>query len=275
MPKPAPKISRRSTLKLFGAGALGALVPAALADHGARDLRLEHHELRLPRWDADGFRVALISDLHANRTSDAERARRAVSMAVAAKTDLIAIPGDFLDQSSKLVIANVRYALEPLHDAKCPVLATLGNHDYSTYQPTKAIAGIRSNPLRLLRNEAAEVDGVTVAGVDDGMFRKDDPTFIQRDTFSKSLLVLFHEPDYVDRIPTHASLQLSGHSHGGQICLPFGIPVHTPPGAVKYTVGFYPEANIPLFVTRGIGTTGPDWRLFCPPEVSILTLRSG
>lgn len=267
------KITRRNTLRLLGLGAATALIPSAVADETARAISVEQRDLVLPRWDANGFKVALISDLHANRTSDSERAHRAVLLALESKPDLIAIPGDFLDQSSKLIIENVRRALEPLNDAKCPVLATLGNHDYSTFQPEKAIAGIQKNPLRLLRNEAVEVDGVTVAGVDDGMFQKDDPSFIEKDRFSKSLLVLFHEPDYVDRIPMHASLQLSGHSHGGQICLPGGVAIHTPPGALKYTSGFYPDAHIPLYVTRGVGTTGPDWRLFCPPEVSILTLK--
>ena len=90
---------------------------------------------------------------------------------------------------------------------------------------------------------------------------------------SKSLLALFHEPDFVSEVPKHVSLQVSGHSHGGQICLPGGYAVHTPFGAKKYKSGYYPDARVPLYVTRGVGTTGPDYRLFCRPEVTILTLR--
>ncbi len=89
-----------------------------------------------------------------------------------------------------------------------------------------------------------------------------------------SLLVLFHEPDYVKITPTNVSLQLSGHSHGGQICLPGGRPLHTPYGANTYYAGYYANAPVPLFVTRGVGTIGPKLRLFCPPEVTILTLRT-
>jgi predicted MPP superfamily phosphohydrolase len=274
MPSKSPRtLTRRHALRWLGAGAAAAILPSAAADFEARELVFERHDLTLPQWDADGFKVAVLSDLHANRTSDSERAHRAVLMALEEKPDLIAIPGDFLDQSSKLVLENVRRALEPLGDAKCPVVATLGNHDYSVYQPERAIEGIRRNPLQLLRNQAVEVQGVTVAGLDDGMYRKDDPSFLRERTFSRSLLLLFHEPDYVERVPANVSLQLSGHSHGGQICLPFGRSIHTPPGAQNYIKGFYPDADVPLYVTRGVGTTGPDWRLFCKPEVSILTLR--
>jgi predicted MPP superfamily phosphohydrolase len=119
-----------------------------------------------------------------------------------------------------------------------------------------------------------EVNGVTIAGIDDAIANRQRYDFLTGGNHSKSLVALFHEPDFVDEVPKHISLQLSGHSHGGQICLPGGFSVHSPFGARKYVAGFYPNARVPLYVTRGIGTTGPDLRTFCRPEVSILTLES-
>ena len=193
---------------------------------------------------------------------------------MAEKPDLIAIPGDFITLGQRPNRSLILKALEPLHDAKCPVLATLGNHDYDTKGVTKMPEILQHSPARLLRNEAVDVQGVTIAGIDDAIAGKHDFEFLGGNSFSKSIVALFHEPDYVDLVPTFVSLQLSGHSHGGQICLPGGIPVHTPRGANKYFVGFYPETRVPLYVTRGIGTSGPRWRLFCQPEITILNLRS-
>jgi predicted MPP superfamily phosphohydrolase len=125
-----------------------------------------------------------------------------------------------------------------------------------------------------LRNGSFEVDGVTVAGIDDAIAGRNNPEFLQPGRHSKSLLTLLHEPDVVEDTPDHVSLQISGHSHGGQICLPTGVALHTPKGAKKYISGFYPDAKVPLYVTRGVGTQGLDWRLFCLPEVSLLTINA-
>jgi predicted MPP superfamily phosphohydrolase len=86
-------------------------------------------------------------------------------------------------------------------------------------------------------------------------------------------IVLWHEPDAVDFLPTGANLMLSGHSHGGQFVLPGGwAPKHSTMGR-KYVRGFYPNAKTPIFVTSGVGTTFLPSRFNCPPEVAILTLN--
>lgn len=267
------RVTRRDVLRVMGVGAGTALVPAAIADLSSNHVVVERTELTLPRWDADGFRVAIVSDLHANRPDSAERAEKAFRMAMAEKPDAILIPGDFVDLSRDDVLELLAETLKPLGEAGCPVIATMGNHDYWSKEPHKIIETIRNSPVKLLRNEAVEVNGVTIAGIDDAIANRHNPEFIEKGKHSKSLLTLFHEPDFVDEVPEHISLQVSGHSHGGQICLPGGVPLHTPAGARKYSTGYYPDARVPLFVTRGVGTTGINWRLFCLPEVSVLTLR--
>jgi hypothetical protein len=85
-------------------------------------------------------------------------------------------------------------------------------------------------------------------------------------------LAIWHEPDAVRFLPAVFDLMLSGHSHGGQFVFPGGfIPMTTKNGR-KYIGGFYSNATTPLFVTKGVGTTGPPSRFLCPPEVVLLTL---
>ncbi len=266
-----PKVTRRQFL--YGLAATSAGV--GLFQYGAVDkLTIEHHELKLPRWDADGFKVAVLADLHANNPKRRDRAMSAIKMAIAEKPDVIVIPGDFVSSSEDEVLGYLEKALKLCHGAKCPVVGVMGNHDYFGRQPEKVIDVIQRSPVKLLRNENFEVEGVTVAGIDDALCNRHNIDFMAKDSSSKSTLALLHEPDFVSVTPDFASIQISGHSHGGQVCLPFGISLHTPRGAWQYIEGFYPDAKVPLYVSRGVGTTGPDVRLFCKPEVSVLTLRS-
>ena len=255
------------------AGAVTAMAPLSFGSYCTGLISVEHHELSLPKWDADGLRVALLADLHTNTVEEVIHAKQAIRLAIEQKPDLIAIPGDFVNISEPTHLHFVRESLEPLHDAKCPVVATLGNHDYNCRHIEGIIDAIRTSPTVLLRNQAIEVKGVTVAGIDDAIARRHRTDFLADGSLSKSLLALLHEPDFVEIMPNNVSLQLSGHSHGGQVCLPGGLALHTPRGAWDYIAGYYPDAKVPLYVTRGIGTVGLRVRLFCRPEVSILTLR--
>lgn len=272
-PSQQGKLSRRSLLKWGLGGAASAVATMGYADYAAYSLSVERHEIRLPRWTANGYRIAVISDVHVNHVHATSRARTAVSLALAEKPDVLVVPGDFVNSSREAVLANVRDAFADIADAGVPCLAVMGNHDYWTDAPVEVMEAVRSTSLRLLVNETFEHAGVTFAGLDDAIGGFPDYGFFRRGSVSNNLVTLLHEPDFVDGMPEHASLQISGHSHGGQVCLPFGVVLHTPRGAKRYRAGFYADAKVPLFVTRGVGTVGPDMRLFCRPEVSILTLR--
>jgi predicted MPP superfamily phosphohydrolase len=248
-------------------------VPIGYAEVGTRWLELSEQELRLPLWDANEFRVAVLADVHVNSPEETRFACSAARLAMEQKPDAILIPGDYVNFSEAPWLGYVKTFLNEFREAKCPVVGTLGNHDYWTKQPHRIIECFRGSPVRLLRNEVVEVDGVSIAGIDDALANLHRPDVISDAPRSKSLITLLHEPDFVDEVPGHVSLQVSGHSHGGQICLPFGVSLHTPRGARRYIDGFYPDAHVPLFVTRGVGTTGPRYRLFCRPQVAVLTLR--
>ncbi len=269
----ATQPSRRKVLRALAAGLLTGSAMPTYARVSAYRLTLEERTLTLPNWAADGFRLALISDLHVNNRSELERAQEAARMAMAAKPDVILLGGDYVDHKSQQILANIPPLLHEFYDSPCPVYAIMGNHDYWSTVPQLVIAAFNGTRVRMLRNETAEVDGVTIAGIDDAIERRNKYDFFPSGTVSKSLLALFHEPDFVDEMPKNVSLQLSGHSHGGQVCLPFGASLYTPYGARKYVAGFYESSRVPLYVSRGVGTVGPDYRLFCAPEVTVLTLR--
>jgi hypothetical protein len=268
------KLTRRQFVKTLSFGAAAGVASAAYTGDCSNWLSLERSELKLPKWNADGYKVALVADLHTNSLSQMIRARKAISLALAEKPDLFIIAGDFINYSTPTILDFIPKTLEPLNDAHCPCLAVLGNHDYACPRPDLIIERLKHSPVKLLRNEIYEADGVSVVGVDDATEGLEDYTFFPEDQVSKNCLVVLHEPDFVRHMPSHGSIQISGHTHGGQICLPFGYAMHTPLGGKKYISGWFPNAQIPLYVTRGVGTVGLDVRLFCRPEISILTLRS-
>lgn len=264
-------VSRRSFLRGMAGGLIGSTVAGAWGDIGSRHVRLDRVELRLKGWKADGLRIGFFSDIHVNEYGEMMRAKRAAEMLAAEPLDLLCFGGDAVNFNADVSMDYISESLAPFDGLKCPKLAILGNHDYWTGAVHKVEKRLDGAGFRILKNEVAEFENYAVAGYDDRMSGKIDKTF---QPGHESLLVLMHEPDHVEFVPKTACLQLSGHSHGGQLCLPFGIPVHTPKLSRVYQVGFYPDAHVPIYVSRGVGTTGPKWRTFCPPEVTVLTMRS-
>jgi uncharacterized protein len=252
---------------------VASVVPFGFGDADTYTLSLEKFDFALPRWDVKGFRAVVLADVHMNTPRQFQLGKDAARLALEQSADVILLPGDFSNFTDAARLGYVRGFLDVFRDAKCPVFATLGNHDYSTHHPKLLLKEFVGSPVRLLRNEIVDLNGVSIAGLDDGLADLYRPDVLVPGEHATSLLTMLHEPDYVDELPSHVSLQVSGHSHGGQICLPLGISMHTPPGAWRYVDGFYPEAKVPLFVTRGVGTTGLPYRLFCRPQVAVLTLR--
>jgi predicted MPP superfamily phosphohydrolase len=264
------KFTRRDFLKSMGWGAVAATGSFAYGDLASREVEIVERELSLPNWDADGFRIAVLADPHMDTEAATLRTRDAMRDVISRKPDLIAWVGDFLTSDAPYNLQFVQSTLALLNDVSIPNVGILGNHDYWAGNFSKVLRHLTGSRMRLLRNETVEVGGVRIAGVDDALMKKHRPDLVKGD---KNLIALLHEPDFVKDLEPGPSLLLAGHSHGGQICLPGGISVHTPRGARKFIAGFYPDEPIPVYVSRGIGTTGPDWRLFCPPEATILTLR--
>lgn len=274
-PKDSIKVSiitRRKFLGILGASLLGL---GCYEYYSKNDIKVEKHHLRIPKWDANGVRIALIADTHISFIPQLQRAQRAIQLALQEKPDMLIFAGDLIEShNNPPQYQNLKTALQELHDADVPCFAVMGNHEYGLGNPKPFINLLKESPIKLLVNEVVDFQGISLIGINGPYHQNYKCDFIKSGNFSKSVLSIIHEPDICSLVKGVASLQLSGHSHGGQLCLPLGIPIIKHAGAELYYSGFYPNAPVPLYVSRGVGTTDIDLRLFCPPEVSILTVSS-
>lgn len=263
-----------SALAWLAGASFGILAYGALFE--SKRLVLERRRIRLPRWpkSLNGLKAAVLADLHLRDRYSLELAQRAVAMAIAEEPDIFLIPGDIVgywkEESSQLLMA----ALEPLGAVDVPVIAVPGNHEYWSGTPELLLPVFDALGIELLRNSARSHLGVQWVGIDSANEGRARPEYAlsQAGGGGDPIVVIWHEPDVVEELPPGAALMISGHSHGGQFRLPNGwAPMYTLNGR-KYPEGFYPDAPTPLYVSRGVGTTGPPSRLFCPPEVSLLEL---
>ena len=277
----ARKLTRRYFLRL----ALGGTAAAGLSALGgaAYTTLIEPQWLALTRVDVpmrglpaalDGFTIVQLSDLHRGPVMTEEDISRAVDLALQQTVDLVVLTGDFVSSSAGYA-ASCAELLSPLA-AGGNTLACLGNHDHWTEAGT--VAGSLSDAgITLLRNQAREVaDGLWIAAVDDVWERHADLEEALREVAPDAATVLLaHEPDYADQVARdgRVGLQISGHSHGGQVRFPFIGPVILPYLAQKYHTGRYKVGDMWLYVNRGVGTIRPAVRFNCRPEITLLTLR--
>lgn len=256
------------------AAGVGTLVYGALVE--AKRLVLERRELRLKRWPKKlaGTKIALLADLHVRTEYSITLAARAVRMAIEAKPDYFLLPGDLIARWDCGVLEKVEGVLAPLVPYSDRVIISLGNHEYHNGSPEPLVDLCRAMGFKVLRNEAWRHGGITWAGIDSANECRSEARITMEAALALGppIVVLWHEPDVVETLPDGAALMVSGHSHGGQFRFPGGFtPMHTLNGR-KYVRGYFPNAPTPLYVSRGVGTTGPPSRLNCPPEVSLLTL---
>lgn len=266
----------------FTAASAATLVYGAVG--AANQLVFEKRTLRLRRWPKrlNGFRIGFLADLHLKDEHSVRLTERAVEAVLAASPDVVVFGGDFVAYYKPETPWLLEEALAPFRGWKGRALGVPGNHDYWSGDPRLLQPVLEELGVRLLRNEILEIDGVIWAGIDSAIALASDPFSTMVDALGRHrtqdtehpIIALWHEPDYVDYLPAGASLMLSGHSHGGQFRFPWGwTPMHTR-GGEKYVEGFYPDAPTPIYVSRGIGTTGPPSRLGVLPEATVLTLLS-
>ncbi|QPC46171.1 metallophosphoesterase [Mangrovibacillus cuniculi] len=235
----------------------------------------------------NGFKLAQISDLHLGfYDSDSQRVQL-LQMIEKSKPDVVVFTGDLFDNPDDPMIP-IDTAINFLSSIEAPFgkYAVYGNHDFGVssnglYEEIMNQAGFTvlinsSEPLTLLNG-----DKIFIAGLDDIMLGLPDVNKtvknIPEDAFS---ILLAHEPDIADVIATTSiSMQLSGHSHGGQVRIPFIKPIITPPKGTKYVNGSYniekeDDETLLLYVNRGIGMTRLPIRYFSFPELTLFTLRN-
>ncbi len=286
--------TRRKFLQL---GATGTLIGAlAVVGDGtilaANQPQLVSIEVPLPRlpeaWD--GFRIAQLADFHYDDYFSVIPLRKAVDMINPIQPDLVVLTGDFVTSPARKLTRSIAIrsakAIEPcallLAQLQAPsgILAVLGNHDVVA-DSAHIIAVLQSYGISVLRNRCVpfERNGkrLWVSGVDDVLEGKADLALATRNIPpGEPVILLAHEPDWADYVALHhpVDLQLSGHSHGGQIRLPLIGPPYLPKLARKYPWGLRQIGPLTLYTNSGIGTIGVPMRLNCPPEVTLIVLRA-
>jgi len=239
----------------------------------------------LPDWpqDFDRLKVAVLSDLHVGAPYvKVDTLKRIVLTVNRSKPDLVVILGDFVIQGvlggrfiEPELIAPELKGLQ----SRFGTFAVLGNHDW-WYDGPRVMRALKGAGIFVLENEATQIQQgdhlLWLAGLADPLTRQPDiqGTF-QRIPKGEPVLVLVHNPDIFPEIPSTAALTLAGHTHGGQVHLPFlGRLIVPSKFGSRYAIGHIQEGSRHLFVTPGVGTSIIPVRFRVPPEISILTITT-
>lgn len=285
---PAPEALPRRELLYRAATGAALSIATGSALHGLfvgrHDYALEEHEVRLPKLSPrlEGYTVVQLSDIHVGAFVKEAEIRAALALVRRARPDLVVLTGDLVDHDIRYApyLGRLVRALAPL--ARDGVAAIPGNHDY--YAGIDGVVDtVRRAGGRMLRNQGFVIgdarDGVALLGVDDPWGKpvggpgpdlaaalRDVPPDLPR-------VLLAHQPVVFADTRGNVELQLSGHTHGGQIALGYNpAEAVLPHGWVR---GFYGSRASRLYVNRGFGTAGPPSRIGSPPEVTRLVLTAG
>jgi predicted MPP superfamily phosphohydrolase len=270
-------ISRRGALKALVAGSVGlgtGTLAYGMAYERHHIRRVEHDlpVIGLPRA-LEGLRIGLITDIHHSETVSADDVSRSVALLRDSRPDLIVLGGDYISFGDRRHVGPVAELLAPLAVAPHGSFAVMGNHDDDREMP----AALQQQGFAVLRDQrtSVSINGETLdlAGLRFWTRRPSDLARVLRGT-SGTTILLAHDPRRLtEAAALDVQLVLSGHTHGGQVLLP-GV------GAIagrKFPVlaGTGREGNATVFVSRGVGTVYVPVRINCPPEVAVLTLRTG
>jgi predicted MPP superfamily phosphohydrolase len=225
----------------------------------------------------DGYVIAQISDIHAGEHVGEGQLDEGLARVREAKADLLVVTGDMVDSDAAYapLLARKLATLAP----RDGVYACLGNHDHYA-GPRKVGDAMRAAGIRMLVNDGLVIrpgdgGGFALLGVDDQGFGRRDAQGARLDLAQLAVprdlprILLSHQPPTVDRWAGQVALQLSGHTHGGQI-----NPLGLRPADVffRYVSGLYRAGSTALYVNRGFGTVGPPARVNAPPEVTRIVL---
>ena len=278
-------MTRRDFLKMgTGFGIATGLTGLAAALYSAgvepNDVLIERRTIHLRRLPArfDGFKVVLLSDLHIYPFTTVEVISEAIALANSVRPDLVVFAGDFVYESAEAAFDLVPL-LEKLNPAK-GAFAVLGNHDHRL-GPEVVCEALAKGGVELLNNRGIELqiasESIYLAGIDS--FTAGTPRPVEAFSARRAAqcsVALVHEPDPIKDLCAEVpvDLQLSGHSHGGQVRFPVFGPLVLPRFGQIYDLGLYQVGQAQIYTTRGIGTIGLPIRLNCPPEVTAITLRA-
>ena len=272
---------------------LGALVAWSLVE--PHRVAVREFTVVLPDLpaEAEGLRVLQLTDLHISAMTSAHFLARAIETCNALQPDVVALTGDFVSRrSSYLGPTGARMWARPLMEyaaemarqvakmrARIGVFAVPGNHDHARDR-AEAVSNLLSEQgVHVLRNRnerLAACGDLAICGVDD--LRAGDPDYqaaFAGVTRSEAQIVLAHNPRAMEMVRGRNALLLSGHTHGGQIHIPFTSFRRRPSDmhGSPWFSGWYRQHRTQMYVSSGLGSVHFAARLRCPPEIVLFTLR--
>jgi uncharacterized protein len=294
MPLSSPALkqtsSRRDFLKASALGAAGLALYSGEVERHWIDVAQRDVALRGLSADFEGMRIAQVSDIHMDSFTEPFFMRQVIERINRLKPDAVFLTGDFVTSGAWPHADAHEAAWECagiLKGLECKsVHAILGNHDVSVGAEIVEDS-LRASGINVLRNSYLPIERgsgrMWLAGLDDPLVGHPDlnaaiPENIRHQR-NEPIILLCHAPDFATHVRSHAAgqavdLMLSGHTHGGQIRLPLVGALVLPPMGKRFVQGWFQIGSMALYVNRGIGTIGVPFRLDCPPEITLFTLRA-
>jgi predicted MPP superfamily phosphohydrolase len=257
------------------AGNLSKVAKSAIDE--ANSLSLDRVNIDLERLPniLDGFKIIHLSDIHHSPFTNIEHIKRAVKIANRLKPDMFVLTGDYVSHETQY-IAPVAKVLGKLR-SEFGTYACLGNHDHWT-DAASVTGHFREEGINVLINEGFRFEGrggsFWLAGVDDHMVGLTDvPAALKGSYPDEMKLLLAHNPIIFRKaVRAGVDLTLSGHTHGGQVKIRDDEKRILP--RRRLSSGLHRRKSSQIYITRGIGTVVLPVRYQCPPEISLLTMRS-
>ncbi|MEA4922765.1 MAG: metallophosphoesterase [Eubacteriaceae bacterium] len=225
------------------------------------------------------FKIAVIADTHFGNDYTTEDFSKAAELVNDSEPDLILFLGDLFDDYETYGdTSDVSAALNKLTASKGKY-AVFGNHDYGGGAENEYESIMKAGGFTVLKNETVDFSSynITLTGVDDFLIGYGDTSCVSGLSDSTYNMIACHEPDVIDKMSASpVDLMLSGHTHGGQVEIPFYGNVYLPSLGTKYVKGRYDidnSAKTVLYVNRGLGTTKIHARFLSSPEVTVINLK--
>ena len=282
---PPSLLTRRAFLGVAGGAAAGLALYAG--EVGRHQLELERRTIRIARLPEAfaGYRIAQISDLHIAEYTEPFFIERTIDAVNRLQPDLVLLTGDFVCMGPIIKDAAEKYI--PVVASLCGKLTcpqrygVLGNHDWMVNgDMVRECFGAVGIPILKNQNLSLERGGgrIWLAGLMDALSWEADldktaPAHAAKD--KEPVILMAHEPDILPAVArlNQFDLMLSGHTHGGQVRLPFLPPLLLPALGKHFIEGHFRLGRTQLYVNRGIGSVGLPFRFRCPSEITEITLQ--
>jgi Predicted phosphohydrolases len=270
-------LTRRRFLALAG-GAVGAALGSDAFVFEPDNVLLSRHDVPVRGLapGLEGMRIAQVTDVHFPGNTAAAEA--ALAHLRRERPEIVVLVGDMTERSDALPLV-AEFAREAR--GSVATVATLGNWEYYADAASRIGEIYRRVDVELLVNARREVSvgnaSLVLVGLDDPVEGRPDLERARAGLSPEAIEVwLVHAPAFLSQRPRFTGADpafvLSGHTHGGQIRIPL-LPAFTPVGSGRFVAGWYRDTFVPLYVSRGVGTTTLPARFRCPPELPIFTLR--